>query len=59
MPKHNTYEQDENISDNGIVFGDVKAAYDSFSNTITVVSFSSGVPSDDLLVNAVIKVEYY
>lgn len=45
--------------DNGIVFGDVKAAYDSFSNTITVVSFSSGVPSDDLLVNAVIKVEYY
>ena len=45
--------------DNGIPFGDVKATYDSGSNTITVVSFSSGVPSDDLLVNAVIKVEYY
>ena len=45
--------------DNGIAFGDVKAIYDSGSNTITVVSFSSGVPSDDVLVNAVIKVEYY
>lgn len=45
--------------DNGIAFGDVKATYDSSSNTITVVSFSSGVPSDDFLVNAVIKVEYY
>ena len=45
--------------DNGIAFGDIKAIYDSGSNTITIVSFSSGVPSDDTLVNAVIKVEYY
>lgn len=45
--------------DNGIAFGDIKATYDSVSNLITVISFSSGVPSDDVLVNAVIKVEYY
>lgn len=47
------------VIDNGIAFGDIRATYDSLSNSITVVSFSSGVPADDTLVNAVIKVEYY
>lgn len=47
------------VIDNGIAFGDIRATYDSTSNLITVISFSSGVPADDTLVNAVIKVEYY
>lgn len=47
------------VIDNGIAFGDIRATYDSLSNSITVVSFSSGVPADDTLVSAVIKVEYY
>lgn len=45
--------------DNGIPFGDIKAVYYSDLHSIMVISFSSGVPSDDFLVNAVIKVEYY
>lgn len=47
------------VIDNGVAFGDIRAIYDSVSNLITVISFGSVGPSDDVLVNAVIKVEYY
>ena len=47
------------VIDNGITFGDIRATYDPLSNSITVISFSSGLPADDTLVSAVIKVEYY